>query len=577
VMLGMATGSDPCSAVTITNDAPATFPLGNTTVTWTATDAASNSATCMQTVTVEDNELPTITCPADVTVNADPGQCDAVVNYGPPTVSDNCPGVTFALTAGFASGSTFPSGTTVVTFTATDGSGNTDSCSFNVTVNGSAPTITGQPVSLTVCEGDPASFTVTATGAGPLSYQWRFGGVPIPGATSSSFTIAATTVADDGNYDVVVSNACGSVTSAPASLTIETVPVVTADPQSQNACEGSMVTFQVAASGGSLTYQWRFNGSDLVGETNDTLVLPAVTLADAGDYDVVVTNSCGSTASAIATLNVMTNVGDDPCDAIEILGSGVIAGDTLCATPQSILVPTTGTNTDLSNDQWYRFVAICDGPVVISTDDMTSGGATSFNSQLSVWVGPDFGSLVCPFGPGTGTFTELASADPTMGGNGGATLNFNVLQGQTYYVRVAGVDDQNSGGYLLDVQITQSITLNIDFGLGGPGTMIVQNLCGNPGDEYFSAFSVDPANGGPGAGTGFWFGLHIAIPDLFDQFNKPAPFRGVLDANGESLFQFFANVPNLGIDLYGVTVTFDPVTFAITGSSNIEVSSVLNY
>ena len=87
------TATDNCGgAVTITS-VPAsgsTFPVGTTTVTTTATDACGNTATCTFTVTVQDNQAPTIVCPANITVNNDPGICGAVVNYPFPTVSDNC-------------------------------------------------------------------------------------------------------------------------------------------------------------------------------------------------------------------------------------------------------------------------------------------------------------------------------------------------------------------------------------------------------------------------------------------------------------------------------------------------------
>ena len=62
-------------------------------MTWTVTDAAGNSATCQQTVTVNDVDDPSITCPDDVVTSNDQGRCDATVEIGSPTVADNC-GVT---------------------------------------------------------------------------------------------------------------------------------------------------------------------------------------------------------------------------------------------------------------------------------------------------------------------------------------------------------------------------------------------------------------------------------------------------------------------------------------------------
>src|SRR5204862_579897 len=92
-----------------------------------------------------------------------------------------------------------------------------------------APTITQQPVDLTVTVGQPASFTVAATGTAPLSYQWQRGGVDIPGATSTTYTIAATVLGDSGaTFRAVVSNVAGSATSNSATLTVTAAaPVLT--------------------------------------------------------------------------------------------------------------------------------------------------------------------------------------------------------------------------------------------------------------------------------------------------------------------------------------------------------------
>ncbi|TLZ05309.1 MAG: hypothetical protein E6K39_12705, partial [Gammaproteobacteria bacterium] len=86
-----------------------------------------------------------------------------------------------------------------------------------------APTITRQPASQTVTAGQRATFTVTAAGTAPLSYQWQKNGTAIGGATAASYTTPATTAADNGDqFTVVVSNAAGSVTSTAASLTVTT-------------------------------------------------------------------------------------------------------------------------------------------------------------------------------------------------------------------------------------------------------------------------------------------------------------------------------------------------------------------
>jgi hypothetical protein len=111
----------------------APYPKGTTTIHWTATDDANNTSSCDQTITVNDNEPPTITCPSNIVLEP---TCPtgAVGTYTAPVGQDNCPGATTALTAGQASGSVFPIGTTTVTYTVTDASNNTASCSFTVKV-----------------------------------------------------------------------------------------------------------------------------------------------------------------------------------------------------------------------------------------------------------------------------------------------------------------------------------------------------------------------------------------------------------------------------------------------------------
>lgn len=134
------TVSDNCpGAVTVvcTPASGSQFHLGTTAVTCTATDAANNQSSCSFNVTVLDSQPPTISCPGSRDQSNDPNQCGAVVDYPPPTVTDNEPGATAACSP--PSHSFFPVGTTVVTCTATDVGGNHSSCSFTVTVRDAQP------------------------------------------------------------------------------------------------------------------------------------------------------------------------------------------------------------------------------------------------------------------------------------------------------------------------------------------------------------------------------------------------------------------------------------------------------
>src|SRR5712692_6721923 len=167
------------------------------------------------------------------------------------------------------------------------------------------PSITQPPVSLTVTQGNNASFSVTATGDAPLSYQWRFGGNNLSGATSSSYTVIGAQAANAGNYDVVVSNNSGSVTSAVATLTVRIPPSITQQPVSLTVTQGNNATFSVTAAGDvPLTYQWRFGGNNLSGATSSGYTVTSAQAANAGNYDVVVSNNSGSVTSAVATLTV---------------------------------------------------------------------------------------------------------------------------------------------------------------------------------------------------------------------------------------------------------------------------------
>ncbi|MGB6458334.1 MAG: immunoglobulin domain-containing protein, partial [Candidatus Acidiferrum sp.] len=105
----------------------------------------------------------------------------------------------------------------------TNSAGSTPSTTVTLTVNAAAvaPTITTQPTNQTVTAGQTATFSVSATGTAPLTYQWKENGANIPGATSSSYTTAATTSADNGStFQVVVSNATGNTPSTTVTLTV---------------------------------------------------------------------------------------------------------------------------------------------------------------------------------------------------------------------------------------------------------------------------------------------------------------------------------------------------------------------
>jgi hypothetical protein len=138
---GTPVASDSCSAVSVTGTRSdsqplnASYPLGVTTITWTATDTSALSASATQTITVNDATPPTITAPANISVTAGV-TCSVTLNPGAPTVSDNCSAVSVNSLRSDSQplASPFPLGTTTITWTATDAAGNSASATQTITV-----------------------------------------------------------------------------------------------------------------------------------------------------------------------------------------------------------------------------------------------------------------------------------------------------------------------------------------------------------------------------------------------------------------------------------------------------------
>ena len=172
-----------------------------------------------------------------------------------------------------------------------------------------APVIILQPVSTAVTSGQPATFTVTATGTAPMTFQWSRNGAAIAGATGASYTTPATTPADNNaQFTVRITNSPGSVTSSTATLTVvaPAAVAITTQPTNRTAYVGQTATFSVVATGSpALTYQWRKNGTAIAGATAATYTTPVLTGADSGaSYTVVVTNPVNAVTSAAAILTV---------------------------------------------------------------------------------------------------------------------------------------------------------------------------------------------------------------------------------------------------------------------------------
>jgi hypothetical protein len=174
------------------------------------------------------------------------------------------------------------------------------------------PSIQTQPLDQSVIVGQTATFSVSASGAAPLTYQWQKNGVAISGATAASYTTPATVNSDDGSqFSVVVRNAAGSVTSGIAHLSVTAsavVPTITTQPANQSVTAGQTATFSVVANGTApLNYQWQKNGNAITGATAATYTTPPTTTADSGSqFAVIVSNIAGNVTSNSALLTVVS-------------------------------------------------------------------------------------------------------------------------------------------------------------------------------------------------------------------------------------------------------------------------------
>jgi phospholipase C len=171
-------------------------------------------------------------------------------------------------------------------------------------LEGGPPVIATQPAGTSVEAGLGASFVVTAEN-GPLTYQWQFNGVDVPEATGSAYTLTDVSPANDGLYDVVVSNPQGSVRSLSARLTVFGAPELLSQPSGETVDAGAGVSFAPVTVGGHpLLHRWYRDGELVSTSVASGLTLNRVRPADAGDYQLVASNAYGAVTSAVARLNV---------------------------------------------------------------------------------------------------------------------------------------------------------------------------------------------------------------------------------------------------------------------------------
>ena len=295
------------------------------------------------------------------------------------------------------------------------------------------PSLAAQPVNQTNLVGANVSFSVTANGTGPLAYQWSqivnhvtnhlsdglgLNGEAFSGTTSNILIIANAQTNDAGNYLVNISNIAGATDSRVATLTLLPVPPrISAQPTLLTTAVGSTASFQVVATGTSLTYQWKLDGNPLFdgagsfgevfrGSGSPKLVIENVQTSDVGGYSVTIANSAGSTNSQSVPLSVVivpppsyisySSAGSVYTQDFDSLpGPGTDYTATVAAANPVLI---NGTNYSFGNANPFDFAA----PIL----PVGSPGGLGLSNTMPGWYGwVEGGSGVNRFGANAGDYT----------------------------------------------------------------------------------------------------------------------------------------------------------------------------
>ncbi|TAL69789.1 MAG: choice-of-anchor D domain-containing protein [Bacteroidetes bacterium] len=206
-----------------------------------------------------------------------------------------------------------------------------------------APVISKEPDSLQVCIRKPAAFSVISSGLNN-TYKWFKNDIEIPNSNAPTYSITAVSKNDEGNYHVIISNSCNPQTSSRiALLTVNEAPFILNQPEPLKVTVGANASFSITANSAT-GFQWRKNNNILTGKTSSTLNLTNVQLADSGNYDCIVSNSCGKDTSISVKLTVEP-AGAGPLLTVSnsTIDFGTIVTENIKDTTISSLLKNTGT------------------------------------------------------------------------------------------------------------------------------------------------------------------------------------------------------------------------------------------
>jgi hypothetical protein len=496
-------GSSDITATAVSGASYATPLLtAATTYTLTVTDSKGDvlSATCV--VTPTPVTLTPIS-PANQTV------APAATSFTSTATGGATDGITWTATAGTFNGSVWTPPNTAGTYTITATSVDEPSVFVKTTITLSAPLIMSQPASQRVCTGSALSLSVTAFYAS--SYQWNLNGTPIPGATSSSYTVSSAQSANAGNYSVTVTNALGSVTSSIAAIQVGTTSILS-NPASITLTATQTGLFSVSGQGlGTISYQWyqipsgSTAGVAISGATSSNYTTPPVDTAYNGDqYYATVTDACGTLTSTNATLTV--NAGNaPPTITTQPVGQTVTPGGTA-----SFTVVASGTPT--LSYQWYM---IPPGGTPTAVAGATSATYTVPSSATTTANDEDAYYVIV-----TNSYGQAMSQPATLAVGSGILIT---QQPVTQYVDVGA-----SATY--SVTATSALPLTYQWYEAAPGTSTFTAISGATSSSYTVSSAVATDDGAvfyvvvsngvtssvTSASAGLFVGPLSSVPNLCD-------------------------------------------------------------
>ncbi len=290
---------------------------------------------------------------------------------------------------------------------------------------GAPRVITDLPVQVVVTNGGTVVLSVAATGQGMLTYEWRRNGTNLAMGNGTTYTISNAATNDTGTYDVIISNAIGSVASGAADVVVSAPPSIATQPISQTVPPGTNVILSVGANGfPAPTFQWRLNGVNIPGANAASYTVTTnAQPSDGGSYNVLVANAGGVTVSSIATVLVSgvsfaLNDNLPPSGFDTNAANGVIEGSNVGGTKETGETNHVGKVGGTS--VWFIWQAPANGVATFRTR------GSSFDTLLAVYTGNSVSNL-----------TPIASDEDTSGFLT-SEVSFSAQLGTNYAIAIDG-------------------------------------------------------------------------------------------------------------------------------------------